>query len=325
MTNQFARWAVDVGSLEVVKFIAAEVENCRTDHDADESTFTVEYVAAHDRPPCPRPSRERCAHWPAIAREIETPEAYLRPRPGRWRSSQCRYIESTRHRTDLRGLQSGFVYWRTQTETREPPSYPAACYQSGQLGAVALSQANNFDAVARRPAFSAAIPDLTKNDTFPIGAIVPTLSMAVSSERQSRIWATKIPKHAKANREGHNSVRRGCALCTADVVKALFGVLKKSALEKRFCSAPPSASKTHKSRQAFKRPAKPADAFCMSAVHRQGQNPLFSVCWDQGRGDTRGETMGYWTTRGLTRTSSIYRPGKNYQRISIAYLRKVWH
>src|SRR6266550_114369 len=36
---------------EIVKLLTAEIENCRTVHCADMDALTVEYVAAHDRPP----------------------------------------------------------------------------------------------------------------------------------------------------------------------------------------------------------------------------------------------------------------------------------
>src|ERR1700756_3364207 len=58
MTDQFTGRAVDVDPFEIIKLLAGRIENLRADHDADEHALTVEYVAAHGRPPCPSaPSR----------------------------------------------------------------------------------------------------------------------------------------------------------------------------------------------------------------------------------------------------------------------------
>ena len=54
MTDQFTGRAVNVDTLEIVKLLTAEIENFRAGRYADVHPLTVEYLAAHDRPPCPR-------------------------------------------------------------------------------------------------------------------------------------------------------------------------------------------------------------------------------------------------------------------------------
>jgi hypothetical protein len=54
MTNQFAGLPVDVGSFQVIKLVANQIENLRTYYYPDEIALTVNYLAIHDRLPCPR-------------------------------------------------------------------------------------------------------------------------------------------------------------------------------------------------------------------------------------------------------------------------------
>ena len=48
MTDQLTGRAVDIDPFEIVKLVAAGIENLRADHDADEDALAVEYVVAHD-------------------------------------------------------------------------------------------------------------------------------------------------------------------------------------------------------------------------------------------------------------------------------------
>jgi hypothetical protein len=69
MTDEVAVQLVNVSTPEIVKLLARKAKHLVTYDYGDMDAFAVQYVAIHDRPPM-RPPWQRCACWPAIARQI---------------------------------------------------------------------------------------------------------------------------------------------------------------------------------------------------------------------------------------------------------------
>jgi hypothetical protein len=80
MTNQFTGQAVDVDAFEIVKLLTAEIENCLTVHYMPTwMPSLLNMLPLMTGLLVRRSHRERCAHRPAIAREIEPPELHNLP------------------------------------------------------------------------------------------------------------------------------------------------------------------------------------------------------------------------------------------------------